>query len=137
MKDYTAQGTDLSVKIKILSGEEKTLRGPTKLSAKKALTIIKEWQKYVEDNTRKGEIIELLKKDLIEAEKSDDIDKIKDLKVRIEAIKFDEGPMMLARQLVVVYNDTTAGWFLENLDMATLNDLLMEVASEVAKLKND
>jgi hypothetical protein len=66
-----------------------------------------------------------------------DRDRVRELNTIIEKNQPDDAPYQLAKELSFVYTSVEPKWFLDNFDILTLQEILRDIAEELAGLKKD
>lgn len=142
MREYTAKKTQFEIKVTTLTGETRVLKTVEPINASKATRIGKDWIKYEETQQDKIDSVGIAKKELSKytnAPKLNDKDKerMAELKNIIEKNQADDAPFQIAKELSFVYTDVPPQWFLDNFDISTLQEILRDIAEELAGLKKD
>lgn len=140
MREYTAKKSNLEIKLTTLNGEEKLLKTTEPMNASKATKIGNSWVKYEEAITEKQRQINRDSKELRELEykikpNEEEKERIKILREQIEKNKIDDGPTQIAKELSFVYSNVDPQWFLDNVDLETLQNILRDTAEELTGLK--
>lgn len=142
MREYTARKTQFEIKVTTLNGETRILKTVEPVNASRATKIGKDWIKYEEVQQQKADSVNSAKKELtkyVNSTNLNDKDKkrIKELEDIIENNRPDDSPYQLAKELTYVYTNVDPNWLLDNFDIMTLQEILKDIAEELAGLKKD
>jgi len=135
MREYLAKQNNMEIEVTTVDGEKVILKTAKSMSASLAMKVTDKWNKYQASQDRKQDTNDRLSKLLEQDVPILSEEERKEIEAKIEKNEVDHIVLQSAIGLSILYSDKKAEWFLENLDMGTMNDILKDSAEAMTGLE--